>query len=191
MKKVTFLLAIAAIMSFTVADQAVWKLDKSHAKLGFSITHLMLSDVEGSFKNVDATIISSKEDFSDAVINLTADVNSINTDDDKRDTHLKSPDFFEVAKYPTLTFKSKSFTKVAGKAYKLTGDLTLHGITKTVVLDVTFNGIGVHPYTKKSVAGFKIKGTINRSDFGIGTKFPSAMLSDEVEIDANAEFIKD
>ena len=166
-----------------------WNLDKSHAKLGFTITHLMISDVEGTFKTFDVTLTASKEDFSDAAISLTADVNSINTDNEKRDAHLKSADFFDAAKYPSLSFKSKSFTQVSGKNYKLTGDLTMHGVTKTVTLDVVYNGTITHPMNKKLVAGFKISGTIKRSDFGVGGAM-TGVLSDEVTLIANAEFVK-
>ena len=102
---------------------------------------------------------------------------------------MKSPDFFEAAKYPTLTFKSKALTQVSGKNYKLTGDLTMHGITKPVTLDVVYNGTITHPMSKKLVAGFKVSGTFKRSDFGVGGAMPG-MLSDEVTLVANAEFVK-
>jgi polyisoprenoid-binding protein YceI len=187
MKKTTMIIAAVMISMATFAQ--TWNLDKAHAKLGFTVTHLMVSDVEGSFKSFDATLTSSKEDFTDAVITLTADVNSINTDNDKRDAHLKSPDFFDAAKFPTLSFKSKSFTKVDGKNYKLTGDLTMHGVTKTVTLDVVYNGTIIHPMSKKPVAGFKISGTFKRSDFGVGAAM-TGMVSDEVKLIGNAEFDK-
>ena len=187
MKRVTMI--IAAVMVSLATFAQTWNLDKAHAKLGFTITHLMVSDVEGSFKSFDVTLTSSKEDFSDAVINLTAEVGSINTDNEKRDAHLKSPDFFDAAKYPTLTFKSKSLTQVSGKNYKLTGDLTMHGITKPVTLDVVYNGTITHPMSKKLVAGFKVSGTFKRSDFGVGGAM-TGVLSDEVTLVANAEFVK-
>lgn len=188
MKKVTFL---AVLMALSVASFAqVWNLDKAHAKLGFTITHMMISDVDGGFKSFDIKLTSSKDDFTDAVIELTADVNSINTDNTDRDNHLKNPDFFDAAKYPTLSFKSKSLKLVSGKNYKLTGDLTMHGVTKPVELNVIFNGKMENPYNKKTVAGFKVTGVIKRSDFGLGSKFPAAMLGDEVSIVANAEFVK-
>ena len=187
MKRVTMI--IAAVMVSLATFAQTWNLDKAHAKLGFTITHLMVSDVEGSFKSFDITLTSSKEDFSDAVITLSAEVGSINTDNEKRDTHLKSPDFFEAAKYPTLTFKSKALTQVSGKNYKPTGDLTMHGITKPVTLDVVYNGTITHPMSKKLVAGFKVSGTFKRSDFGVGGAMPG-MLSDEVTLVANAEFVK-
>lgn len=188
MKKINLLIALIVIAGSSFAQ--TWSLDKAHSKLGFGVTHLLVSTVEGSFKTFDAKITSSKEDFSDAVVEATADVNSINTENDQRDKHLKSPDYFDAEKFPTLTFKSTSFKKVEGKKYKVAGDLTLHGVTKPVELDVTLNGTAVHPYSKKTIAGFKITGKIKRSDFGISTSTPEAMLSDEVVINANAEFIK-
>lgn len=188
MKKIAFF--IFFLMSVTIVFGQTWSLDKSHAKLGFSVKHLLISNVEGNFKTFDATITSEKDDFSDAIIELTADVNSINTDNEQRDNHLKSPDFFDAPNHSTLTFKSKSLKKIADKKYKLTGDLTLHGVTKSVALDVTFNGTAVHPYTKKTLAGFKVSGVLKRSDFGIGNATPGAVVSDEVEISTNVEFIK-
>ena len=120
MKKITSLVIAAVIMlSFKSAEQSTWTLDKAHAKLGFTISHLMVSEMEGSFKSFDAKITASKEDFSDAVVEMTGDVNTINTDNEQRDGHLKGPDFFDVAKFPTITFKSKSFKKVSGNKYKL------------------------------------------------------------------------
>lgn len=185
------LIAIAFVMTASVVFGQNWTLDKAHAKLGFGVTHLMVSSVEGSFKTIDAKITSSKDDFSDAVVELTADASSINTENDKRDEHLKGPDFFDAAKYPTLTFKSKSFKKVADKKYKVAGDLTMHGVTKPVELDVTLNGTAVHPYTKKTIAGFKITGTLKRSDFAVGGGTPAAVVSDEVTISSNTEFVKE
>lgn len=190
MKKLTLIIAATTLLfSFTLLELSTWKLDKAHAKLRFTVTHLMVSEVDGWFKSFDAKVISSKEDFSDATVEMTAEVNSINTDNEQRDTHLKSPDFFDATKYPTLTFKSKTFKKVSDNNYKVTGDLTMHGITKTI--ELTAVGVtGTHPMTKKTIAGFKVTGTINRSDFGIGASMPSMMLSEEVQLTANAEFEK-
>lgn len=188
MKKIVF--AVFFLLSGIGVFGQNWSLDKSHANLRFSVKHLLVSNVEGNFKSFDAKITSAKDDFSDAVIELTADINSIDTDNEQRDGHLKGPDFFDAPNHSTLTFKSTSFKKVADKKYKLVGDLTLHGVTKPVELDVTFNGTAVHPYTKKTIAGFKVNGILKRSDFAIGNATPGAVVSDEVEIDTNAEFIK-
>jgi len=184
-------IAISAIFfSFTVVTTTSWSFDKSHAKLGFSVTHLMISDVEGSFKNATATLTTTKEDFTDAVVEMTAEASSINTDHEKRDAHLQSADFFDVAQFPTLTFKSTSFKKTkTANTYVVKGNLTMHGITKPVTLTAVAK-TGIHPMNKKTVAGFKITGTLKRSDFGIGGGTPSAIVSDEVLINANAEFVR-
>ena len=184
-------IAISAIFfSFTVVTTTSWSFDKSHAKLGFSVTHLMISDVEGSFKKATATLTTTKEDFTDAVVEMTAEASSINTDHEKRDAHLQSADFFDVAQFPTLTFKSTSFMKTkTANTYVVKGNLTMHGITKPVTLTAVAK-TGIHPMNKKTVAGFKITGTLKRSDFGIGGGTPTAIVSDEVLINANAEFVK-
>jgi polyisoprenoid-binding protein YceI len=192
MRRISLLFAVVAtaLFAFKSVDQSTWEADKAHSKLGFEVTHLMVTDVEGSFKNFSAKVTSSKEDFSDAVVELNADVASVNTDNDQRDAHLKSPEFFDAAKYPTLTFKSTSVKKASANKYKIAGNLTFHGITKAVVLDAALRGITVNPMSKKTVAGFKVTGTIKRSDFNLGSKFPTAMLSDEVTLNANTEFVK-
>jgi polyisoprenoid-binding protein YceI len=189
MKKLNTLLVLLTLTATAFAQ--TYSVDKAHASVGFTVTHLLVSEVDGSFKSFDAKITASKDDFSDAVFELTADASSIFTNNDKRDEHLKSPDFFEVAKYPTVTFKSKSFKKVDGKNFKLTGDITMHGVTKSVELDVVFSGVQVHPFSKKNFAAVKISGVIKRSDFGIGPKTPAAVVSDEVTLSAKGEFIKD
>jgi polyisoprenoid-binding protein YceI len=192
MKRV-IIAAILAVTAFSFAlktpEKTTWTLDKAHSKLGFTITHLMVSDVEGRFGTFDVKVTSAKGDFSDPVAELTADVNSINTDNEQRDKHLRSPDFFDIAKYPVLTFKSKTFTKVNDNNYKVTGDLTMHGITKTIELDVVYK-IGTNPMSKQTIAGFKISGTLKRSDFGIAASMSSVLLSDEVSMVINMEFIK-
>jgi len=192
MKRITLLFAVVvtALLAFKPVEQSTWEADKAHSKLGFVITHLMVSDVEGSFKNFSAKVSGSKDDFSDAVVELTADVASVNTDNDQRDAHLKGADFFDAAKYPTLTFKSTSVKKASGNKYKVAGNLSFHGVTKPVTLDATLRGVTVNPMSKKSVAGFKVSGTIKRSDFNFGSKYPNAMLSDEVTLNANTEFVK-
>src|SRR5688572_15671024 len=105
MKKAIILIAAIALFAFAPVADVVWKADNVHSNLKFTITHLMVSDVEGSFKNFEGAITASKEDFSDAVVDMKADINSINTENEKRDEHLKNADFLDAAKYPTLTFK--------------------------------------------------------------------------------------
>ncbi|WP_345213883.1 YceI family protein [Mucilaginibacter gynuensis] len=190
MKKTIMLLAAAILVNTAVFAQTTWNLDKAHANLKFTVTHLLVSDVDGSFKDFDATIVSSKPDFSDAKFSFTAQTASVNTENEKRDGHLKSADFFDVEKFPTITFASTSIKKVADKKYKVTGNLTLHGTTKVVTLDLWYRGTIVNPMSKADDAGFQVTGTIKRSDFAFGTKFPAAVVSDEVEIKANGEFGK-
>jgi polyisoprenoid-binding protein YceI len=192
MKKLTLFSAVAVsalLLSFTILETSTWTLDKAHAKLGFSVRHLMVSDVEGSIKMTDATITASKDDFSDAVAEMTADVTTINTDNEQRDTHLKGADFFDVAKFPTITFKSTSFTKSGDKKYKVKGNLTMHGVTKPVELEAVAN-TGISPMSKKTIAGFKVTGKVKRADFGIAPSMGGAMIGEEVEIVVNAEFVK-
>lgn len=189
--KSTFVTAALITLFSTAGFSQTWNWDKAHSQLNFGITHMGISEIDGSFGSVTAKITSSKEDLTDAVVDLSADIASISTGNDQRNNHLKSPDFFDAAKYPTLTFKSTSFKKTGDKTYEVTGDLSLHGVTKTVVLNATLNGTTTNPMNKKTVAGFKVTGTIKRSDFGIATGFPAGALSDEVALNANAEFVKD
>lgn len=184
MKKIT-LVATALFLSFTTFAQT-WKVDKAHAKVGFTVTHMMIAEVDGNFKTFDATLTSSKEDFTDAVFEVSADINSIDTDMEFRDKDLKGENYFDAAKFPTLTFKSTAISKVADKKYKLTGDLTMKGVTKPVTLDMTLTGVGKDPRSQKPKAGFKITGTIKRTDFGVGKASPA--VSEEVELRAVGEF---
>jgi polyisoprenoid-binding protein YceI len=188
MKKITLTAAIIFAALATFAQD--WTMDKAHSRLGFNVTHLMVSDVDGKFKSFDVSVTSSKDDFADAVIELSADISSINTDNDYRDNDLKSPNFFDATKFSKLSFKSTSFTKIDTKNYKLKGNLTIHGVTRPVELNVIFNGTSQNPMNKKTVAGFRIKGNIKRKDFGVGSGTPTMVVSDEVEIDANVELNK-
>lgn len=190
MKKFSFILAaFVALTAFTTLSGA-WKNDDAHSQLGFTIAHLGISDISGTFNDFDATVTASKPDFSDAVIELTANVASIDTRVEARDNHLKSADFFDAAKYPTITFKSTSLKKAGNNKYKLTGNLTLHGVTRPVTLDLNYKGSVENPMSKKPTAGFQVTGTIKRSDFNLGSGFPAPMLSDEVRIKADGEFVQ-
>jgi polyisoprenoid-binding protein YceI len=167
-----------------------YTLDKNHSRLTFSATHFGISHVEGVFKDFDAKLKSEKDDFSDAQVEMTAQVNSINTDIEMRDKDLKSPNWFDADKYPTLVFKSTSFKKGSDNKYVMKGDLTMHGVTKPATFDVTYNGKATNPMSKKSMAGFTITGTLKRSDFQIGPE-SFTTVGDEVEVRSNVEFIMD
>ncbi len=187
MKKVSVLMTALMISAASYA-QTTWTVDKAHAKLGFTVSHMVINDVDGMFKDFDATIKSDKPDFSDAVFNLTARANSVFTDNEKRDAHLRSADFFDAEKIPALTFTSKSIKKVSKDKYKLSGDLTMHGVTKPVVLDLIYKGTITHPMNKKQVAAFSVSGKLKRSDYKIGESMPAAMIGDEITIAAKGEF---
>jgi polyisoprenoid-binding protein YceI len=162
--------------------QGTWTLDKAHTKIGFNVTHMVVAEVEGSFREFDGSIVSKSEDFSGSEISFTAKTASIDTDNDRRNEHLRSPDFFDVEKFPEITFKGV-LAKEGGK-YKLKGDLTMHGVTKKVDFDVTHGGVIETGRGQK--AGFKISGKVNRHDYGLNwdNKVPSGELvvADEVEI---------
>jgi polyisoprenoid-binding protein YceI len=189
MKKQIMLFLSALLLSVSAIAQTTWVEDPMHSKLGFTVTHLGIADVPGYFDDYDVTITSSKPDFSDATVELTAATKSINTQVEPRDNHLRSADFFDVEKYPTMTFKSTSIRKLKNGNYELTGDLTLHGTTKQVKVNMLYRGTTANPNANGApVAGIQITGTIKRSDFGIGPGFPPPMISDEVRIKADGEF---
>ena len=190
MKKL-FSILIIAFFSTAIFAQTKWNADLNHSKLTFSVTHMGISDVDGLFIKFKASAIANKTDFSDAVFELSVEVPSINTQVEMRDNHLRSADFFEVEKYPSMTFKSTSITKVSKDRYKLNGNLTLRGITKPVIMDLWYRGTNVDAKTNKSTAGFQLTGIIKRSDFNVGPKFTAPMLSDEVKIKADGEFISE
>jgi polyisoprenoid-binding protein YceI len=207
MKKILLfsLMGIAAVLSSFVpvrnsnsasrsltAPASLWTADKPHTSVKFSVSHLVISDVEGVFKSFDGTMESSKPDFSDAKINFTVDVNSLNTDNEKRDGHLKSDDFFNAEKYPQIKFVSTSFTPLGGSKYKLTGNLTIRDVTKPVTFDVNYGGTVTA--MGKVHAGFKATAKVDRFDYNLkwnmATEAGGAIVGKEVEIIISAEFIK-
>ncbi|MDB5250268.1 MAG: YceI family protein [Segetibacter sp.] len=177
----------------SLADEATkWSIDKAHSNVKFNVTHLVVSEVEGSFKLFDGSMENTKGDFSDATINFTVDVNSINTDNDMRDKHLKGDDFFNAEKFPAMKFQSTSFKPAGGKNYKLAGNLTIRDVTKPVVFDVTFGGTAVA--NGKTKAGFKAKTSINRFDYNLkwdkATEAGGLVVSKDVELIVNVEMNK-
>lgn len=188
MKKAIFLLAAFAGLTAFTTFNGVWKNDAAHSQLSFTVTHLGLAEVTGTFNEFDVTIKSAKPDFSDASFELTAKAASLDTRVEARNNHLKSADFFDVEKFPTLSFKSTGIKSSGKNAYKLTGNLTMHGITKPVTLDLLYTGTITNPMSKKPTAGFQLTGVIKRSEFQIGNGFPAPMISDEVKLKADGEF---
>jgi polyisoprenoid-binding protein YceI len=187
-----YLLAIMAILSFAVnAQTTTWTSDPQHSRLGFVLKHLAVSEIEGRFSDFSAVVTTTKADYSDAKVVLTAKVTSIDTDNDARDNHLRTADFFDVEKFPTLTFTSTSLKKVNAKKAILYGKLTFHGITKPIALNVTFFGKVTNPMNNKLTAGFQVSGIVKRSNYALGTKYPNMVISDEVKLAANVEFSPD
>ncbi len=172
---------------------ATYKIDPTHSEIKFKVKHLMITNVTGEFKSFDATMEAEKEDFSDAKISFEADVDSINTNQEQRDTHLKSDDFFNAEKFPKLTFKSKELKHVSGSDYKLSGDLTIRDITKEVTLDVEFGGRMVDFYGQDK-AGFELTGKISRSEFGLKwsavTEAGGVVVSDDIKLQLAAQMVK-
>lgn len=190
--------AIAALLvvSWGFNAQTNWKVDGSHSKLGFAVTHLMVSETEGKFKVYEGTVASKSDlDFTDAKIEFSVDVNSINTDDEKRDGHLKSADFFDVEKFPKMTFKATSMKagKIKG-TYDLEGDLTMHGVTKKVKLTAIGASKTVKDPWGNTKYAFKITGKLNRVDYGLkwnaALEAGGVVVSEDVKIDCTIELNK-
>ena len=170
-----------------------WTYDNSHAKVGFRISHFGISETEGQFTKFDGMVLSDNDDFLDANIDFAVDVNSINTGDAQRDQHLKSVDFFDVAKFPVIHFKSKSLRTVSKNTFKLTGVLSMHGVIREITLDATYNGTVEDPFNNTK-AGFKITGEIDRTEFGLrwnGILAAGGLLvGNNVTLDINMELLK-
>lgn len=170
-----------------------WLLDPAHSELTFKIKHLMISNVSGAFKDFSAKVETEETDFSKANINLTAEMNSISTNNEQRDAHLRNSDFFEVEKFPQLKFISTGMERANDESFYLYGNLTLKGVTKPVKLNMEFNGIVKDPQGQEK-AGFFVSGKINRSDWGINVNVAletgGLMLGEEVRIQSEVQFIK-
>ena len=169
---------------------AKWTIDKAHSNVKFAVTHMVISEVEGYFKSFDGTFEHTRPDYSDAKITFTVDVSSVNTDNENRDKHLKSPDFFDAEKYPQMKFESTAFKPMGGNKYKLEGNLTIKDVTKPVSFDVTYGG--TVNTQRGAKAGFKAKTTINRFDYNLkwdrATEAGGLVVSKEVEVTINTEF---
>ncbi|HMU78601.1 MAG TPA: YceI family protein [Bacteroidia bacterium] len=192
MKKL-FLSAIAVIMAFSLNAQTKWTADKSHSKIGFTVTHMLIAEVEGHFKDFTASMTASKDNFEDSKVEFKAPVSSINTNDDKRDEHLRGSDFFDMANHPEISFTSVTFKPAGDKKFKVVGNLTMRGVTRSVTLEATHMGTVEDPWGNTK-AGFKLTGKVNRKDFGIAWNKTltsgGAVVSDEVAMNCMIELIK-
>ena len=175
-----------------MATTTKWVLDAMHSEVQFKVKHLVISTVTRSFKKFEGTLETENEDFTGADINISLDVNSIDTNQDQRDGHLKGADFFDAEQYPAITFKSTSFEKDGGD-YTLKGDLTIKGVTKPVKLAAEYGGVATDFYGNTK-AGFDVTGKINRKEFGLTwdgiTEAGSVVVSEEVKLIFNVQFAK-
>lgn len=190
MKKLFFAAAIL-LGQTAVFAQTKWNVDPSHSSAKFTVTHLVISEVEGNFKKFNGTLTNTKPDFTDAAVDFNIDINSVDTDSEMRDKHLKGDDFFNAEKYPNMVFKSTSMKKLTGNKYALLGNLTIRNVTKPVKFDVTYGGAARDAYGNNKV-GFKASTIINRFDYGLkwntATEAGGATVGKDVTIDMKLEF---
>ena len=175
------------------AEKTKWIIDPAHSEIQFKVKHLVISNVTGSFDKFNGTVVSNGDDFTNAMIEFKADVNSINTNQVDRDNHLKSPDFFDAGNHPELIFVSKSLSRKGESGFVLSGDLTIRGTTKQVQLDGEFGGIVKDPYGNTK-AGFELNGKISRKEFGLHwnaiTEAGGMVVGDDVKLTMNVELAK-
>jgi polyisoprenoid-binding protein YceI len=171
-----------------------WALDPTHSEVTFKVRHMMISNVTGQITKFDASAETEGDDFTSAKVNFTAEAASVTTGNEQRDVHLQSPDFFDTAKFPQIKFKPTKYEKVGNDGdYKVTGDLTIRDVTKSITLDAEFGGVIKDPWGNTR-AGFTIEGKVNRKDFGLQwhavTEAGGLVVGDDVRIHINLEFVK-
>jgi len=193
MKKTLFAAALfvaTAAGSFAPAFAAPvsYKIDPAHTAVAFIVNHVGFSNVIGRFNTVGGDVTFDKDAVEKSVVNVTIDTTSVDTNHAKRDEHLRSPDFFNAKEFPKMTFKSTKIEKTGDKTGKLHGDLTMLGVTKPVVLDVTFNKDGVSPASKLETAGFSARGTVKRTEFGM--KYGAPAIGDDIQLLIEVEAVK-
>lgn len=185
---------ILALALPVLASASTWNIDPEHSNVGFKVRHLMVSNVRGNFEKHSGTVDLNDKDIAKSKVTVTIDTNSINTNVQKRDTHLRSADFFDVARYPTMTFVSKKVARAGKDRLKVTGDLTLHGVTREVVLDVEGPSQESKDPWGNIRRGASASATINRKDFGLAwnkaLETGGVVVGDEVTITLEIEMIK-
>ncbi|TKC04968.1 YceI family protein [Pedobacter frigoris] len=186
MKKL-FLFLIAVSISAATFAQTKWNVDPMHSFVNFSVKHMGISFVDGSFKKFEGTVTAAKEDLTDAKISFNVDVNSISTSVEMRDNHLKTDDFFNAEKFPKMTFESTSFKKIKGNTYVLNGKLTIRDVTKDVVFAVVYGGTA-KDQQGNTKAGFAATTSINRFDYNIKYDPTAAGIAKDIKITLNLEF---
>lgn len=183
---------LTLVMAFLCAQlfaQTSWTSDPNHSRLGFTISHMGINEITGTFDEFTATIIGDENNLSEARIKLKATVGSVNTRVEARDKHLRSADFFDVENYPIMTFESSSVREISENNYEVKGKLSLHGLSKEVVVQMKYRGMLEDPKDPNNkTIGIQITGSISRADFRIGEKFQAPMLGDTVSVKADGEF---
>jgi len=184
-------LAAAVLLAPSAAFAGNWGIDGAHSTAGFAVRHMMVSKTKGQFNKLSGKLVLDEKDVTGSSIEATVDVASIDTNNTKRDEHLRSPDFFDAEKFPSITFKSTKVEKKGKDGLKVTGDLTLHGVTRSVVLETTLSGPNTNPWGQV-VRGVEARTKINRKDFGLNwnkaLETGGLVVGDEVEITIDAEF---
>jgi polyisoprenoid-binding protein YceI len=171
------------------AQTSTWNIDPAHSSINFTVRHMGVSNVHGSINNVKGTVIYDDQDITKSSVQATADIATVNTNVEKRDQDLKSSKYFDVAQFPQLSFKSTSLSKSDGKL-TLTGELTLHGVTKTVTLDLDGPAPPQTDKSGKTRSGFSASGVLKRTDFGVGAGTPSVVVGEEVKYSIDVEIDK-
>lgn len=170
-----------------------WGIDPTHSEILFKVKHLMITNVKGEFRKFTASLTSDGHNFSKAAINVSIDASSVFTNEENRDNHLKSADFFDVENHKEITFTGTSFEQKNDENYTLTGMLNIKGVSKEITLDVEFGGVNKDPWGNEK-AGFSVSGKINRKDFGLNwnaaLETGGVLVSDEVRINAEVQFVK-
>lgn len=170
-----------------------WAIDASHSEIGFKVKHMMFTNVSGKFEKFEASATTEDTDFTNAQLDFSADISSVNTGSADRDNHLKSADFFNAEEFPKMSFKSTSMKKVSENEFELTGDLSLHGVTKAVTLNVEYGGIMQDPWGNTK-AGFTLSGKVNRKDWGLNwnaaLETGGVLVSEEVRLNIDVQLMK-
>jgi polyisoprenoid-binding protein YceI len=177
----------------TTPETATWQLDPTHSSVEFAVKHLMIATVKGTFTGLDATLTTDEAHPESPSLRVTVDVNTISTHQEQRDNHLRSADFFDVAKYPSIVFEAKSIKGDILGEFELTGDLTMHGVTKPITLDVSFEGRAKDPWGNARL-GYTASGKLRRSDYGLNwnqaLETGGMLVSDEVKISVDVQFVR-
>jgi polyisoprenoid-binding protein YceI len=176
-----------------MSNKTNWAIDTAHSEIHFKVKHMMVSTVTGAFNKFEGSLVTERDDFEGASISFSADVNSINTNNEARDGHLKSDDFFNAAEFPAITFQSSGFSKKSDDQYVLTGHLTIRDVTREVTLAVTYNGTILDPYGNTK-AGFEIGGKVSRKEFGLKwnavTEAGGVVVGDDIQLSLNVQLAK-